>query len=89
MIKLGGSDGKESVHNARDPGSIPGWEDPLEKGMATHSSVLAWIIPWTVETDWGCKESDMTVRLTHTHTHTHTLARCIKENKGEESNQYN
>ena len=26
-----------------------GWEDPLEKGNATHSSVLAWRIPWTVE----------------------------------------
>ena len=26
-----------------------GWEDPLEKGMATHSSVLAWEIPWTEE----------------------------------------
>jgi len=26
-----------------------GWEDPLEKGMATHSSLLAWIIPWTEE----------------------------------------
>ena len=25
-----------------------GWEDPLEKGKATHSSVLAWRIPWTV-----------------------------------------
>ena len=25
-----------------------GWEDPLEKGMATHSSILAWRIPWTV-----------------------------------------
>ena len=25
-----------------------GWEDPLEKGMATHSSILAWTIPWTV-----------------------------------------
>ena len=24
-----------------------GWEDPLEKGMATHSSILAWRIPWT------------------------------------------
>ena len=24
-----------------------GWEDPLEKGMATHSSILAWEIPWT------------------------------------------
>ena len=25
------------------------WEDPLEKGMATHSSILAWVIPWTEE----------------------------------------
>ena len=28
-----------------------GWEDPLEEGMATHSSILAWRIPWTEETD--------------------------------------
>ena len=28
-----------------------GWEDPLEKGMAPHSSVLAWRIPWTEEPD--------------------------------------
>ena len=26
----------------------PGWEDPLEKGMAAHSSILAWRIPWTL-----------------------------------------
>ena len=26
-----------------------GWEDPLEKGMAIHSSILAWKIPWTKE----------------------------------------
>ena len=26
-----------------------GWEDPLDKGMATHSSILAWEIPWTEE----------------------------------------
>ena len=26
-----------------------GWEDPLEKGMATHFSILAWRIPWTEE----------------------------------------
>ena len=31
----------------RDSGSIPGWEDPLEEGMAAHSSVLAQRIPWT------------------------------------------
>ena len=44
-----GSDDKESAFSARDPGSIPGWEDPLEKGMATHSSILAWRIPWSKE----------------------------------------
>ena len=37
----GGSNGKESACNAEDPGSIPGSEDPLEKEMATDSSVLA------------------------------------------------
>ena len=34
-----------------------GWEDPLEKGKATHSSILAWRIPWTYS-PWGHKESD-------------------------------
>ena len=42
-------DGKESSCNARDPGSIPGWEDPLEEGMAIHCSILAWRIPRTEE----------------------------------------
>ena len=41
-----------------------GWEDPLEKEMATHSSILAWIIPWTEEPgrlqSMGSKESDTT-----------------------------
>ena len=40
-----------------------GQEDPLEKGMSTHSSILAWRIPWTEEPgrlhSWGCKR-DMT-----------------------------
>ena len=45
----GGSDGKASVYNAGDPGSIPGWEDPLEKEMAIHSRTIAWKIPWTEE----------------------------------------
>ena len=73
-----GSDSKEFVCNAGDPGSIPGYsclihryvfyilnpaanagdtknahslgqEGPLEKEMATHSSILAWKIPWTEE----------------------------------------
>ena len=46
-----------------------GWEDPLEEGMETHSSILAWKTPWQISlvgyTPWGRKE-------THTHTHTHT-----------------
>ena len=41
-----------------------GQEDPLEKGMATHSNILAWRIPWTEQPGglhpWVCKESDMT-----------------------------
>ena len=41
-----------------------GWEDPLEKEMAVHSSILAWRIPWTEEPGglqwWGSKESDTT-----------------------------
>ena len=40
-----------------------GWEDPLEKGMVTHSSILAWRSPWIEET-WGHKEWDMTEWLT-------------------------
>ena len=43
-----GSPGKESTCNVGDLGSIPGLEDPLEKGMATYSSTLGWKIPWTV-----------------------------------------
>ena len=35
--------------DVRDVGSIPGFEDPLEEGMATHSSILAWRTPWTEE----------------------------------------
>ena len=38
--------------DARDPGDtgmILGWDDTLEEGMATHSSILAWRIPWTEE----------------------------------------
>ena len=45
----GGSDGKASVYNVRDLGSILGWEDSLEKEMATHSSTLALKIPWMEE----------------------------------------
>jgi len=54
-------------------------EDPLEKRTTTHSSILAWRIPWTEEPgrlrSVGFKESHMKERLTlslYTHTHTHT-----------------
>ena len=45
-----------------------GWEEPLEKDMATHASVLAWRTPWTEEPGGlpvrGTAESDTTERLT-------------------------
>ena len=45
------------------------WEDPLEKGMATHSSILAWRTSWSEKPDglqpMGSHDSDMTERLTH------------------------
>ena len=47
MTELPG--GNESAYSAGDLGSVPGLEDPLEKGMVTHSSILAWRIPWTEE----------------------------------------
>ena len=54
------------------------WEDPPEKGMTAHSSIIAWRIPWTEEPgglqSLGLQESDRTERLKHTHTHTHTTS---------------
>ena len=48
-----------------------GWEDPLEEGMATHSSILAWRIPWTEEPgglqSTGCKEPDTTEVTEYAH----------------------
>ena len=44
---LGGSAGKEFACNQETWVRSLGQEDPLEKGMATHSSILAWKIPWT------------------------------------------
>ena len=64
----GGSDSKASAYNVGDLGSIPGLEDLLEKGIATHSSILAWKISWAEEpgrlSSMGfCKESDTIERL--------------------------
>ena len=55
--------------NARDPG----WKDVLEKGMATHSSILAWRTPWTEEPVSGVEESDMTEALTLSLSHQITV----------------
>ena len=54
-----------SAGGTGDTGSILGQEDPLEKEMATHCSILAWEIQWTEKSlvgysPWGHKESDMT-----------------------------
>ena len=53
---LGGAGGKEPTCQYGEQETsleqkVPslGWEDPLEEGMATHSSILAWRIPWTEE----------------------------------------
>ena len=60
----GGSDDKESACNAGNPSLIPGWGRSPGGGMATHSSILAWRIPWTEEPDglrsMGSQESDTT-----------------------------
>ena len=66
-----GSDSKESACNAGDLGLIPtlGREDPLDKRMAPHASILAWRISWTEKPGrlpWGYKESDTTEWLTLT-----------------------
>ena len=62
-----------------------GWEDLLEKEMATHSSILVWRIPWTEKpgdySPWGHRVGHdwathiHTYTHTHTHTHTHTKAK--------------
>ena len=56
--------GKESTCDAGEQETWVrslGWEDPLEKGKATHSSILALRTPWT--SLWSCKELDTTERL--------------------------
>ena len=58
----GGSDGKESACNVEDSDSILGLGRSPGEGMVTHSSILAWKIPWAEEpvglhSPWGCRES--------------------------------
>ena len=67
---LAGSDSKKSTYNAGTWVGSLGWDDPLDKGMAIHSSILAWRIPWTRSladhSPQGHKESDTTEVTEHT-----------------------
>ena len=75
MVHPCGSDGKESVCNAGDPGSIPGLGSSAGEG---HGNPTAVLLPGkfheqrslTGYSPWGCKELDITEWLTHAHTHT-------------------
>ena len=77
---LSGTSGKEPACQRRDEKTWArslGQEDPLEKEMATHSSILVWKIPWTEEpagySPWGRKELDMTEATEHTSTFIHQI----------------
>ena len=69
------SGSKESACDAGDTGSVPGSGRSLGKGMATHSSILAWIIPRTEEprgcSPWGRRESDTAKQL--------SLSLCLRK----------
>ena len=62
---------KNPPSNAGALGYIPGWEDLLEREMATHSSILAWEIPWTEKPgglqSMGSQKSWITTEHRHTH----------------------
>ena len=73
LVFPGGSASKESVPMLETRVLSLGQEDPLEKGMATHSSILVWRVPQTEESDrlqfMGRKESDRTEQQTHIDSH--------------------
>ena len=64
---------RANAGDARDTGSIPGQEDPLEEESAAHFSILAWRIPWTEEPGelWSMGLQRVTEQLTHAHAHRH------------------
>ena len=64
-----GSDGKESTCNVGDWVRSLGWEDPLEEGMAIHSSILAWRIPMDREA-WQATVHGVAKSQTRLSTHT-------------------
>ena len=65
---------KKSACNKGDPGLIPGWENPLEEKMATHSSILAWRIPMDRGARWATvyRATKSQTWLTH-NTHTYIV----------------
>jgi len=65
-LLFGGSNGQESTCEAGDPGLTPGSGRSLEKGMAAHSSILAWEIPWREVTEHEVAKSQ-TQLVTNTH----------------------
>ena len=73
--------GKEYACNVEDSGLIPGSGRPLEKEMATHSSILAWRIPWTeypgrLRSMWS-QELDTTQQLNHQSPHSGTICNFV------------
>ena len=60
----GSLDNKESSCNVGDLGLNLGWKDPMEKGTATHSSIIAWRIPWRA-TVHGATELNTTEHIYH------------------------
>ena len=74
----GGSVVKNLSASAGDVGLIPGRKDPLEKEMATHSSILSWRIPWTEEPGGLQSTGLQRVRLDWITEHTHA-AGCVLE----------
>ena len=64
------------VEDARDVGSIPGWEDSLEMETATHSSIPAWRIPWTEEPGGSQFMGSQSVRHDSTYSHIYSMFRA-------------
>ena len=84
----GGSDGKASVYNAGDLGSIPGQDDPREKEMAIHFSTLAWRIPW-IEESGGLQSTGSQSRtgVSDLSTYTYPHPKRHSEQKGPTTDQ--
>ena len=61
-----------NTRGIRDMGSILGWEDALEEGMAIYSSILAWRIPWTEEP--GGLQSTGSQRVEQAHRSRYSIA---------------